>query len=133
MSEGEQGGYMFSVDCQLSFKLAKKTTDQPYDQQMLNDIFCHTFDTQILAPGQILLMDVNNIPLELKLSNVELVDISQEKESARPPSDDPSARGIVTKRTQVTFYKDPSSGIKLKGMFDHSSSRPQQLITWQHL
>jgi vesicle-fusing ATPase len=117
MSEGDQGGYMCSVDCQLSFKLAKKTTDHPYDQQMLNDIFVHTFENQILAPGQILLIDVNNIPLELKLSNVELVDLSQEKESARPPSDNPNARGIVTKRTQVTFYKDPSSGIKLKGMY----------------
>ena len=123
MAEGDQGGYMFSVDCQIAFKLAKKTTEQPYDQQMLNDIFTHTFENQILAPGQILLLDVNNIPLELKLSNVELVDLSQEKEAARPPSDDPNSRGIVTKRTQVTFYKDPSSGIKLKGESRRASSR----------
>jgi vesicle-fusing ATPase len=53
-SQGEQG-YLGTIDVEIGFA-SKKMTDQAYDQEELEKIFVRTFENQILAPGQILLM-----------------------------------------------------------------------------
>jgi vesicle-fusing ATPase len=113
--------YLGSLDVEVGFASVKKFTDTPYDQDVLADAFVKTFENQIFAPGQQLLMDHKNIPLSFKIKTVQLVDLSMEKSSsASPTMSNPESRGILTRHTPITFYKDSSSPIKLKG----SARRP---------
>lgn len=80
------------------------------------------YENQLFSPGQRLLMDYKSIPLLLVVKTVQLVDLTSEKpgSSTAPTLSDPRARGILTRHTPLTFYKDAKSPIKLKG----SSKRP---------
>ncbi|CZR58112.1 probable NsfA protein [Phialocephala subalpina] len=113
--------YLGSLDVDVGFASVKKFTDVPYDQDVLADVFIKQFENQVFAPGQRLLMDYKNIPLMFTVKTVQLVDLSMEKSSgASPTVSNPAARGILTRHTPITFYKDAKSPIKLKG----SSKRP---------
>jgi len=105
----------------VGFASVKKFTETPYDQDMLADVFIKQFENQVFAPGQRLIMDHKNIPLAFTVKTVQLVDLSMEKSSGSAPTvSTPTARGILTRHTPITFYKDAKSPIKLKG----SSKRP---------
>lgn len=67
-------------------------------------------------------MDYKSIPLLLVIKTIQLVDLSMEKNfaSSAPTHRDPRARGILTRQTFMTFFKDSKSGINLKA----SSHRP---------
>lgn len=113
--------YLGALDVDVGFASVKKFTDVPYDQDVLADVFIKQFENQVFAPGQRLIMDYKNIPLMFMVKTVQLVDLSMEKSSgAAPTVSDPTARGILTRHTPITFYKDAKSPIKLKG----SSKRP---------
>jgi vesicle-fusing ATPase len=113
--------YLGSLDVDVGFASAKKITDVPYDQDILADAFVRQFENQVFAPGQQLLMDFKNIPLAFKIKTVQLVDLSMEKASGSAPTmSTPNSRGILTRQSAITFYKDASSPIKLKG----STKRP---------
>ncbi|KAJ4355000.1 transport between ER and Golgi ATPase protein [Ascochyta clinopodiicola] len=112
--------YLGGVEVEVGFA-ARKTTDVPYDQDELATQFKKNFDNQLLAPGQQLLLDVKNIPLRMSIRTVQLVDLSMEKsDTSAPPLTDPRARGILTGHTQVDFFKDARTDIKLKA----SNRRP---------
>ncbi|CZS96434.1 probable NsfA protein [Rhynchosporium graminicola] len=113
--------YLGSLDVEVGFASVKKITEQPFDQDVLADAFIKNFENQIFSPGQRLLMDWKNIPMIFLVKTVQLVDLSMEKSSAAAPTvSSPSARGILTRHTPITFYKDAKSSIKLKG----SAKRP---------
>ncbi|KAE8445181.1 hypothetical protein EG329_013678 [Mollisiaceae sp. DMI_Dod_QoI] len=113
--------YLGALDLDVGFASIKKFTETPYDQDALADVFIKQFENQIFAPGQRLIMDHKNIPLMFTVKTVQLVDLSMEKSSgASPTVSNPAARGILTRHTPITFYKDAKSPIKLKG----SSKRP---------
>lgn len=113
--------YLGALDVDIGFASVKKVTDAPYDQDVLADVFVKQFENQVFAPGQKLIMDYKNIPLIFTVKTVQLVDLSMEKSSGNAPTvSTPTARGILTRHTPITFYKDAKSPIKLKG----SSKRP---------
>ena len=113
--------YLGALDVDIGFASVKKVTDAPYDQDVLADVFVKQFENQVFAPGQKLIMDYKNIPLIFTVKTVQLVDLSLEKNSGSAPTvSTPTARGILTRHTPITFYKDAKSPIKLKG----SSKRP---------
>ena len=113
--------YLGALDVDIGFASVKKVTDAPYDQDVLADVFVKQFENQVFAPGQKLIMDYKNIPLIFTVKTVQLVDLSMEKNSGNAPTvSTPTARGILTRHTPITFYKDAKSPIKLKG----SSKRP---------
>ncbi|KAE9365996.1 vesicular-fusion protein-like protein sec18 [Stipitochalara longipes BDJ] len=113
--------YLGALDVDIGFASVKKVTDAPYDQDVLADVFVKQFENQVFAPGQKLIMDYKNIPLIFTVKTVQLVDLSMEKSSGNAPTvSAPTARGILTRHTPITFYKDAKSPIKLKG----SSKRP---------
>ncbi|RQM05400.1 hypothetical protein DH86_00001951 [Scytalidium sp. 3C] len=119
-SQGSHG-YLGSLDVEVGFASAKKFTDTPYDQDLLAGVFTKQFENQIFAPGQRLIMDHKNIPLLFLVKTVQLVDLSMEKASSgAPTSSSPDSRGILTRHSAITFYKDAKSPIKLKG----STKRP---------
>jgi hypothetical protein len=113
----QQGGqsYLGGIEVEVGFAVPRRTTDAPYDQDELATQFKKNFENQILAPGQQLLLDVKNIPLRMSIRTVQLVDLSMEKtETSAPLLTDPRARGILTRHTQVDFFKDARTDIKLK-------------------
>lgn len=119
-SQGSQA-YLGSLDVDIGFASLKKITEVPYDQDVLADAFVRQYENQVFAPGQQLLMDYKNIPLAIRIRTVQLVDLSMEKAGA-PTSTltAANARGILTRHSTLTFYKDAASPIKLKG----SARRP---------
>ncbi|USP75209.1 uncharacterized protein yc1106_02483 [Curvularia clavata] len=113
-SHSQGKSYLGQVEVEVGFA-ARKTTDTPYDQDELATFFKKSFENQILAPGQQLLLDVKNIPLRMNVRTVQLADLSMEKEGGDMPSiTDPRARGILTRHTQIDFFKDARSDVKLK-------------------
>jgi vesicle-fusing ATPase len=105
--------YIGSMDVEIGFASTKKISDIQYDQDKLTEIFIGNFQNQIFAPGQRILMDVSNIPLLIKVKTITLVDLTNPGEA--PTRSDAGARGILTNQTGMSFYKDASSPIKLKG------------------
>lgn len=59
-------------------------------------------------------MDHRSIPLLLTVKTVQRVDLSSENASGGSVETDPTARGILTRHSQITFFKDASTGINLK-------------------
>ncbi|KAL9043695.1 MAG: hypothetical protein Q9214_003124, partial [Letrouitia sp. 1 TL-2023] len=80
-----------------------------------------TFENQVLAPGQTLLMDFKGFKFLVVISKIQLVDLSMEKSDPTEPTvDDPRIRGICTRQTLINFFKDARSSINLRA----SSKRP---------
>ncbi|PLB53131.1 putative vesicular fusion ATPase [Aspergillus steynii IBT 23096] len=118
-----QGGqaYLGSTDIEVGFA-GKKRVETPYDQDELASYVIKNFENQIFAPGQKILMDHKSIPLLLTVKTVQRVDLSSEKsnlEGGRVETD-PIARGILTRHSQITFFKDARTGINMKA----SNRRP---------
>lgn len=60
-------------------------------------------------------MDHKSIPLLLTVKTVQRVDLTSEKAGAATGTEtDPTARGILTRHTQINFFKDARTGINLK-------------------
>ncbi|KAK4184720.1 putative vesicular-fusion protein SEC18 [Podospora australis] len=119
-----QGGqaYLGSIDVEIGFASPRKISDEQYDQDELADLFIRNFQNHIFAPGQRLLMDVRNIPLQIVIKTVTLTDLSMTapKGDEAPTLTDPRARGILHKHTSIGFYKDAKSPMALKA----SAKRP---------
>ncbi|KAF3766260.1 AAA-domain-containing protein [Cryphonectria parasitica EP155] len=122
-----QKGYLGSVEIAIEFALKNKVTDAPYDQDSLAKQFIKTYENQIFAPGQQVIMMYQNIPLRGTVSTVELIDMSLEKpgEGGSPADSNPRARGILTRQSEVTFIRAPASATKpmnLKGSAKRSAN-----------
>ncbi|KAK6527812.1 transport between ER and Golgi ATPase protein [Orbilia ellipsospora] len=119
-TSGKQA-YLGSLDVEIGFA-TKKTTEELYDQDELSKLVIRNFQNQMFAPGQLCILDVRNMRLQLHIKTVQVVDLTQEKgtSSEAPTTSDPNIRGILTPQTFITFYKHAASPIKLKG----SSKRP---------
>ncbi|QQK46961.1 NsfA [Penicillium digitatum] len=113
-----QGGqaYLGSVDVEVSFASTKKRVEAPYDQDELAQAVIRNFENQLFSPGQRILMDNRSIPLLLQVKTVQRVDLTSEKAdlSSGQVETDPTARGILTRHTQLNFFKDTQTGINVK-------------------
>ncbi|KJR81287.1 vesicle-fusing ATPase [Sporothrix schenckii 1099-18] len=111
--------YLGSMDVEVGFASTKKVTDITYDQDALAQQMVQTFANHIFAPGQRLLIDVRNTPLSLVVKTVQLADLSMEKAGAAGSEGavrtDPAARGIMVPQTNIAFYKNAGSPMKLSG------------------
>ncbi|KAF3935115.1 hypothetical protein ABW19_dt0209807 [Dactylella cylindrospora] len=118
-TSGKQA-YLGSLDVEIGFA-TKKTTEELYDQDDLSKLFIRNYQNQMFAPGQIAIIDVRNMRLQIHVKTVQVVDLTREKANPdAPTTSDPDVRGILTPQTFITFYKSATSPIKLKG----SSRRP---------
>ncbi|KAL8712589.1 MAG: hypothetical protein Q9220_003120 [cf. Caloplaca sp. 1 TL-2023] len=119
----QEGGhrYLGSVDAEISFA-GKKGTEAPLDQDELAQAFTKTFENQIFAPGQRIIMDFRSIPLLIVIQTVQLIDLYMEKPSAssEPTVSDPRVRGILTRQSLMNFFKNSRSPINLRA----SNRRP---------
>lgn len=106
--------YLGSLDIEIGFASPTKRTEAPYDEDELNKIFINTFQNQVLAPGQRILMDVRNIPLMIVVKTVGLVDLSTADDAGRQIQRESHARGILTNQTRVLFHRDAKGDFNLK-------------------
>ncbi|KAM0459336.1 hypothetical protein ACHAPV_005518 [Trichoderma viride] len=106
--------YLGSLDLEIGFASLTKKTEAPYDEDELNKIFVNTFQNQVLAPGQRILMDVRNIPLMIVVKTVGLVDLSTAEDAGRQIQRESHARGILTNQTRVLFHRDAKGDFNLK-------------------
>ncbi|KAF7554500.1 hypothetical protein G7Z17_g2874 [Cylindrodendrum hubeiense] len=107
--------YLGSVDLEVGFASPTKKTQTPYDEDELSKIFIDTFQNQVLAPGQRILMDVRNIPLLIVVKTVGLVDLAMSSDdSGKQTYREPNARGILTNQTRVLFHRDGKGDFNLK-------------------
>lgn len=105
--------FLGSLDVEVAFA-GRRETEEPFDQDELQKQCVHIFQNQMLAPGQRLLLDWRSLPLLLTIKTVQLVDLSMDNQPQQPASGDPRLRGILTRQTQMAFYKDARSRVNLK-------------------
>ncbi|KAL6715198.1 transport between ER and Golgi ATPase protein [Lecanora helva] len=107
--------YLGSLDVEVGFA-GKKETEAPFDQDELQQIFTKNYENQVLAPSQRVLMDYKSIPMLFVVKAIQLVDLSMDKASsgAEPSMSDRRNRGILTRQSQMNFFKDSKSRINLK-------------------
>ncbi|MCJ1477379.1 transport between ER and Golgi ATPase protein [Lambiella insularis] len=117
----QEGGhrYLGSIDAEVGFA-GRKSTEAPFDQDELASMFTKNYENQLFAPGQRLIMDYKSLPLLFVIKTVQLGDLSGDKASTSETLSLPTARGILTRASQMSFFKDARSGINLKA----SARRP---------
>lgn len=118
-----QGGqaYLGDMDMEIGFAGTKKRPQEPYDQDKLAQSVQKNFENQVLAPGQRIMMDLASVPLLLVVKTVQVVDLNEKGTSnAASTQSDPRARGILTRHTNINFFRDTKTGINLKA----SNRRP---------
>ena len=106
--------YLGSVDLEIGFASPTKKTQDRYDDEELCKIVLETYQYQVLAPGQRILMDVRNIPLLIVVKTVGLVDLALSSEDAHQlVSREDHARGVLTNQTSISFHRDGKGEINL--------------------
>lgn len=107
--------YLGSLDVEIGFASPSKKTEVPYDEDELSKMFLDTYQNQVLAPGQPVMMDVRNIPLRIVVKTVGLVDLAMGGEDAGSQKHrEAHARGILTNQTRVLFHRDGKGDFNLK-------------------
>ena len=66
------------------------------------------------------MLDLASIPVLLIVKTVQVIDLSSEKAWSAPTMTDPRSRGILTRHTQINFFRDGKTDINLKA----SNRRP---------
>ncbi|PNP54257.1 hypothetical protein THARTR1_05464 [Trichoderma harzianum] len=117
--------YLGSLDVEVGFASPNKRVEGPYDEDYLSKIFIDTFQNQILAPGQRILMDAQNIPLLIVVKTVGLVDLSMADDKQHMQRE-AHARGILTNQTRVNFHRDAKGGLNLKA--SASAPNPNSIL-----
>lgn len=106
--------YLERVDAELSFLIPNKKSDAPYDEDELAKQFVEQYQTQVLTPGQPIVMDVRNIHLLVKVKSIGLTDLTMSSDGGgSKPTSDRQARGILTKQTRVFFHREASTSLQL--------------------
>lgn len=112
-----QRGYLGSAELGIGFASASKQTDKPFDQEALSQHFLKTYENQIFAPGEQVIMMFENIPLRCTVYTVDLIDLSMEKPGEPgPPQSSPLARGMLSRQTEINFTRaqvPPQSNFKV--------------------
>lgn len=121
-----QKGYLGSVELGIGFASASKQPDSPFDQEALAKTFIKTYENQVFAPGEQVIMMFENVPLKCNVYTVDLMDLSMEKPGGSGAAQsDPQARGMLSRQTEVTFVRDGQSKFKpmnLKGSAKRSAN-----------
>ncbi|ODV89559.1 hypothetical protein CANCADRAFT_32776 [Tortispora caseinolytica NRRL Y-17796] len=117
-----RGTYLGSMDLEIGFNSRSRTSTDQYDQDALAKWLSGLYQNQMFAPGQRFVMEYKGIVLKLMVKAVQIVELGEKNLEDISVSQSPTARGILTPHTQITFFKAPDSAIKLKA----SAKRPAQ-------
>lgn len=104
-----QKGYLGSMEMGVEFASRSKQPETPIDQAALEKWFIKTYENQIFAPGEQVIMMFENVPLRCSVYTVALVDLSLEKpgDSGTPTESNPQSRGMLSRQTDISFTRAP--------------------------
>ncbi|KAH3672297.1 hypothetical protein WICMUC_004392 [Wickerhamomyces mucosus] len=111
--------YISTLNVEISFKIKNKATTIQYDQDHLAKHFTKTFNAQILAPSQLLLMEFQGVIFEIRVQGIQSADI-ENIEISSPISTTIDTKSILVPQSVINFFKGDSL-VNLKS----SSVRPR--------
>ncbi|KAK5782297.1 AAA family ATPase SEC18 PWA37_005297 [Arxiozyma heterogenica] len=113
--------YLGSLDIEISFRSRGKAVSTPFDQDELAHVFIQNFESQILSPTQYLIMDFKGHYFDLTIRNIQAIDLADVEMSGQVLTSI-EAKGILTKQTQINFFKGRDGLVNLKSS---NSLRPR--------
>lgn len=114
----KNGDWAGSVDLEVGYQLKKQESHETYDTEQLGQVFITAFSNLPLTPLQTITFDYRGLLLKATVRSVSTLDGTE--------SSSPESMGIIMEGTEINWFKDPSSNIKLKNM---STNRgPSQAI-----
>lgn len=113
--------YLGSIDIDISFRSRGKAVQTPFDQDELAAQFAKSFESQIFSPTQYLIFEFKGNIFDLKIRNLQTIDLG-DVEPVAPVSSGIEAKGILTKQTQINFFKGRDGLVNLKSA---NSLRPR--------
>lgn len=112
--EPRNGDWAGNVDLDVGFQLKKMESHEVYDTEQLASTFITAFSNLPLTPLQTIMFDYRGQILKATVRSVSTLD-----------GTDGDAMGIIMEGTEINWFKDPSSAIKIK---NSSNRAPTQAI-----
>lgn len=113
--------YLGSLDIEISFRSRGKAVGTPFDQDELATHFVKNFESQIFSPTQYLIMEFKGHFFDLKVRNLQAIDLGDIEMSGEILTGI-EAKGILTKQTQINFFKGRDGLVNLTSS---NSMRPR--------
>lgn len=96
--------YLGSLDIEISFRNKAKATPTPFDQDELASHFIKNYESQIFSPTQYMIMEFKGMIFDLHIRNLQAIDLG-DVDSTNSVSTGIEVKGILTKQTQINFFK----------------------------
>lgn len=113
--------YLGSIDLEISFRSRGKAVEIQFDQDDLAKQFLKSFESQIFSPTQYLIFEFKGHIFDLKVRGLQTIDLG-DVEVVAPVSTGIEVKGILTKQTQINFFKGRDGLVNLKSS---NSLRPR--------
>lgn len=112
-SAGEKGSYLAGMDVEVGFYTKNKQTGDQFDPEQLQKQLCHLYEHQPFAPGQLFIFDLSSYIIRCQVKAVRLTDLSFQSDESDSLTH-PMSRGIMSKETQIEFFKSQKDPLNLK-------------------
>ncbi|AQZ18133.1 SEC18 (YBR080C) [Zygosaccharomyces parabailii] len=113
--------YLGSMDVEISFRSRGKAVTTPFDQDELAQHFNKCYESQIFSPTQYIIFEFKGHIFDLKIRSLQTLDLGDVEPTA-PPSSGIETKGILTRQTQLNFFKGRDGLVNLKSS---NSLRPR--------
>ncbi|KAL6938782.1 transport between ER and Golgi ATPase protein [Hanseniaspora opuntiae] len=112
--------YLGLLNLEINFRSKMKAVPQPFDQDELAQHFINKFQNQIFTPTQMLIMEFKGHVFDVRVKSLQNIDLGDVENTASKLSTGVEAKGILTRQTQIDFYKGKDGLVNLK---DNGMSR----------
>ncbi|KAL6927147.1 transport between ER and Golgi ATPase protein [Hanseniaspora valbyensis] len=106
--------YLGLLNLEVNFRSKMKATPQPFDQDELAQNFISRFQNQIFTPSQMLIMEFKGHVFDIRVKSLQNIDLGDVENAASSLSTGVEAKGILTRQTQIDFYKGRDGLVNLK-------------------
>ncbi|CCE61465.1 hypothetical protein TPHA_0A03890 [Tetrapisispora phaffii CBS 4417] len=113
--------YIGTMDVEISFRTRGKAVSTPFDQDELAQHFLKLFESQIFSPTQYLIFEFKGFIFDINIRNIQMIDLG-DVDASSPSVTGIEAKGILTKQTQLNFFKGKDGLVNLKSS---NSLRPR--------
>ncbi|SMN21838.1 similar to Saccharomyces cerevisiae YBR080C SEC18 ATPase required for vesicular transport between ER and Golgi [Maudiozyma saulgeensis] len=113
--------YLGTLDIEISFRSRGKAVTTPFDQDELAAQFAKNFESQIFSATQYLVMEFKGHFFDLRIRNLQAIDLG-DIEMSNEVQTRIEAKGILTKQTQINFFKGRDGLVNLTST---NSMRPR--------
>ncbi len=120
LTETGRQPYIGSLNVEISFRNKSKAVPTQFDQDDLAKAVIQRFESQVLSPTQLILLDYKGNIFEIRVQSIQVVDLS-EMENNGPTNSSIEAKGLLLPQTVINFFKGRDGLVNLKS----SSIRPR--------